>query len=140
MNIRIFNKPYWIRRFTPQVEYKGYLSASHTDKVASLNVHPAGNETISALPEGERKIRRLEAHGEVKLLAANQETGVRGDLLLYHGDWYECVSCVYWDHTLLTHYNYEFVIVPSAEAKSDDLKDPPTEDPAFSYMESEDEW
>lgn len=129
MNIRIFNKKYWLRHFQPQVEYKGYLSASYSDRVVSLNVHPVGAETIAALPEGERKTRRLEAHGEEPLTAGNQETGVRGDLLFYFGDWYECVSSVYWDHTILTHYNYEFVIVPKEEAKSGDLDNPPLSDP-----------
>ena len=61
MNIRLFNKNYWIRRFGVQREVKGYLTSGHEDFVASLNVHPLGTDAIQALPEGERKLKRLEA-------------------------------------------------------------------------------
>ena len=34
------------------------------------------------------------------------------DWLYYHGRWYECKSCQLWDHTILSHYESEFVVVP----------------------------
>lgn len=124
MNIRLFNKNYWIRRFGVQREVKGYLTSGREDFVASLNVHPLGTDAIQALPEGERKLKRLEGHGEVALLVGDEESGRKGDLLYYHGNWYECVSSQVWDHTILSHYNYQFVLVPADAGGTTDLKAP----------------
>lgn len=124
MNITLFNKKYWVRRFGEQRNVKGYLSTRHSDFVASLNVHPLGQDAIQALPEGERKIKRLEAHGTDVLHPASQDSGVKGDMLYYHGEWYECISAVMWDHPLLDHYNYQFVVVPKDAAGTIDLEAP----------------
>ena len=129
MNIRLFNKKYWIRRFGVQKEVRGYLMSGFEDFVADLNVHPMGADAIQALPEGLRHIKRLEAHGEADLIVANEEHGVKGDLLYYHGDWYECVSSQPWDHTILSHLNYQFVMVSTDTASTPDLR-PPNGDPA----------
>ena len=129
MNIRLFNKNYWIRRFGVQREVKGYLTSGYEDFVASLNVHPLGTDAIQALPEGERKLKRLEAHGEVALLVGDEKESRKGDLLYYHGDWYECVNSQMWDHTILSHYNYQFVQVPLDGSRRDDIANTPTGDP-----------
>lgn len=129
MNITIFNRKHWVRRFGPQVNVKGFLKASYADMVVSIHVHPVGANTMQALPEGERMVKRLEGHNcDVELYASNQDTGQRGDLLYYHGAWYECVSAVLWDHTLLSHWNYQFTLVPKDVANSLELS-PPTGDP-----------
>lgn len=124
MNIRIFNKPYCIRRFGEQRLVKGYLSSGFTDYTVSLNVHPLGTDAVQALPEGQRHLKRLEAHGEVKLCVANEEHNTKGDLLYYHGDWYECINCQLWDHTLLAHYNYQFVLVSTDTGGVTDIDEP----------------
>ena len=129
MNITLFNRPYWIRRFGKQTEYKGYLSAEYTDKVVSLHVHPQGTEQITALDEGERIVRRLTAHGTDILLTANQDTGQKGDLLYYKYHWYECKSAEEYDHTFLHHLNYQFVLVPLDGSEPYELYDPPRGDP-----------
>lgn len=121
MNITIFNRNYRVRRFGEQRIVKGYVTTPHKDFTVSLHVHPAGNDTINALPEGERKIKRLDAHGTDILRAADQTAGVKGDLLYYQGAWYECVSAVEYDHTLLSHWNYAFVIVPKDASGTIDL-------------------
>lgn len=113
MNITIFNKEYRVRRFEEQRIVKGYVTTPHYDFTASLHLHPASPETISSLPEGERAILRLEGHGTDVLRASNQDAGTKGDLIRYHDNWYECVSAVEYDHTPLSHWNYQFVIVPN---------------------------
>ena len=130
MNIRLFNKLYWIRRFGKQKNVKGYLTSGREDFGASLNVHPLSTDQMQALPEGQRKVKRLEAHGEVELVVADEKQNHKGDLLYYHGDWYECVSSQVWDHTILSHYNYQFVLVPSDSSGTIDLE-PPTGEPAL---------
>lgn len=124
-NIRIFNKNYVVRRFGEQKNINGYLTASYTDFVASMNVHPLSNDAMQALPEGERKVKRLEGHSEVTLVTADEKMNRQGDLLYYHGDWYECISAQMWDHTLLSHLNYQFVLVPTDVGGTPDIS-PPT--------------
>ena len=130
MNISLFNKLYWIRRFGEQKNIKGYLTSSYYDFGASLNVHPLSTDSMQALPEGQRKVKRLEAHGTVVLVVADENKNQKGDLLYYQGDWYECVSSQVWDHTILSHLNYQFVLVPNDAAGSIDLE-PPVGEPAL---------
>lgn len=129
MHIRLFAKKYWIRRFGEQRVVKGYVTSGREDFIASANVHPLGTDAQQALPEGERKIKHLEGHGDIELHPANEAQNQKGDLLLYHGSWYECTNCQLWDHTVLSHYNYQFVIVPTDGARSIDVDNPPTRDP-----------
>lgn len=132
MNITIFNKRYWVRHFSAQEYIDGYAVTTHSDFVASLNVHPMGANQMQALPEGERMVKRLEAHGTDVLVAADETSGQKGDLLWYHGRWYECTSAQLWDHTILNHWNYQFVLVPEDASNSIDVSDPPTTDPSSS--------
>lgn len=130
MNISIFNRKYWVRRFGAQKAVKGYFTSDHEDFVASLHVHPMGTDQLQALPEGERNVKHLEGHGTDILLAADQDKGTKGDYLLYKGDWYECTSAQEYDHTLLSHYNYQFVIIPKDSAKSKDTLSIPEASPS----------
>lgn len=113
MNISIFNKPYTVRRFGEQKIIKGYATCEHEDITVHIHVHP-GSDQVKANPQGITRAKRLEGHGSVELFTANEQTNRQGDLLNYNGEWYECVSCVFWDHTLLKHYNYQFALVPRA--------------------------
>ncbi len=124
MNITLFNKKYWARRFSDTQIVKGHQTSGYEDFVVSLNVHPMGNDAIQALPEGERLIKRLEAEGTDVLRSADQDSGVKGDLLYYRGKWYECVSAVEWDHTILSHINYQFTVAPEDGAGTIDLTEP----------------
>ena len=101
MNIRLFNKLYWLRRAGVQKLVKGYLVSGFEDMVVSLHVHPLSTNQIMALPEGERKMKRLEGHGEIELHVGDEAENRKGDLLYYQGDWYECLSCQLYDHTML---------------------------------------
>ncbi len=129
MNITLFNRNYWARRFGEQREIRGYITTGRRDFIVSLNVHPSGTDRQQANDEGERRIKRLEAHGTDELVAADQDTETKGDLLYYHGYWYECVNAQLWDHTVLNHINYSFVIVPDDAHGTIDLDDPPRRDP-----------
>lgn len=118
-----------MRHFGEPKNVRGYITNGMEDRVVSLNVHPLSTDQIKALPEGERKLKRLEAQGTDTLVVADEAAGTKGDLLLYMGDWYECVSAQTWDHTILCHTNYQFVLVPKDASRSIDTEDPPTEDP-----------
>lgn len=129
MNISLFNRRYWLRRFGEQREVKGYLTAGHTDCVISIHAHPMGTDTLQALPEGERSVKRIEGHGPYKLNTAETGSNKKADLLLYDGNWYECVVCMSYKQTILSHYNYQFVQVPLDGSRRDDIANTPTGDP-----------
>lgn len=129
MNITLFNKKYWLRHFGESKIVRGYVTNGVEDRVVSLNVHPLSSDQQQALPEGERTVKRLEAQGTDVLQVASYETGTKGDLLFYHGSWYECVSAQEWNHTILSHTNYQFVLVPKDGARSTDTENPPETDP-----------
>ena len=122
MNITLFNKKYWVRRFKEPQNIRGYITADHEDFVASLHVHPMGSDAMLALPEGERKMKHLEGHGTDVLIPASEATGVKGDLLYYLGDWYECTAAQPWDHTVLSHLNYQFCLVPTDGARASETR------------------
>jgi len=105
LNITLFNRKYWIRRFGEQREIRGYLTSGYTDFTASLHVHPLGSDALQAFPEGEHTVKRLEAHGTDILRVSDYDAGTKGDLLYYCGEWYECVSAQEWNHSLLSHIN-----------------------------------
>ena len=47
MNITLFNKKYWRRRFGEQkVLSNGYIANSFSDKVVSLDVAPMGSDQL----------------------------------------------------------------------------------------------
>ncbi len=125
MNISIFNKKYRLRRFDEQKEVKGYLTAGHTDTTVCIHLHPSGSDSVSANPEGERTVKRIEGHGNCKLIAADADSNLKGDLVWYHGSWYECISSQLFDHTMLSHYNYVFIKVPTDGSRKNDIADPP---------------
>lgn len=126
MNISIFNRKYYVRRFSTQRIVKGYLVSDYKDEVVSIHVHASSPQTVNTGDEGQRNLQRLQGHGSVKLTAADQELNQKGDLLLYEGHWYECRGCTGYDHTPLGHYNYDFVQIPVDAAESTDLADMPT--------------
>ena len=130
MNITLFNRLYWIRRFGKQRNVKGNMVSAQKDFGASLHIHPTGSDQMQALPEGKRKMKRIEGHGMEPLLVADEKENRKGDMLWYRGDWYECVSSMLYDHTILNHYNYQFVLAPHDASGSIDLE-PPVADPVL---------
>ena len=115
MGFGIFRRKFKIRRFGEDEIINGYAHAIYTDTETSLNVQPLSADELLALPEGERRTKRLKAYGDLIFTTADQSTGRRGDWLLYGGKWYECVSSLDWDHTMLSHCKSEFVEVAETE-------------------------
>ena len=111
----LFKKPYTVRVYTAQTIVKGYASAPYADAVMRLNVQPLTPDEIMALPEGERTVKRVKSYGPDKLTSADEFKGVPGARLFYNGQWYSCLSSVMWDHTMLSHYRSDFVILPERE-------------------------
>lgn len=119
MNIRLFNRSYILRRFKEPREIRGYAVSDFEDLRVSIHVHPSGGDQVSDRDgAGETIARRLEGHGEVEIKTSDRENGTKADMLFFGGHWYECVSCEHWFHTILTHFNYRFALVPVLEEGS----------------------
>lgn len=117
MLFSFFKKDYIVRRFGEETVVKGVSGSTHEDSVVALeDVQPLSSDELQALPEGERTVRRIKSIGSTKFTTADEESGTPGDWLYYNGRWYECKSCQLWDHTILAHYESEFVVVPSGPA------------------------
>ena len=122
MYIGLFKRQYTMRVYKEQTVSGGHASAPFKDIVVRLNVQPLTPDELMALPEGERTVKRVKTFGPEMLASADEYTGTPGVRLFYRGYWYECKSSVLWDHTLLSHYRSDFVILPQRE------QEPPPEE------------
>lgn len=109
MNISIFNKEYLMRRYE--------RDSSPSETVIKIHLHEEEHGSTQ-WAETQGVVRTLSGHGMVELMEADYENGTRGDRVMYRGRWYECVSCVLYDHTVLSHYNYKFIVVPEDAAET----------------------
>lgn len=123
MGMGIFRRAFVIRRFGAENIVNGYGIAQYRDEIATLNVQPLSKDELSALPSGVNRVKRMKAFGDLVFTTADQTAGKRGDWLWYQGKmdpeghWYECVSSLGWDHTMLGHCRSEFVLVSDTESK-----------------------
>lgn len=104
MNITIFNSDYTMRRYAPD--------GSFQESSVSIHLHPSENGSGSPWSETQGIVRNISGHGMVPLREADLEAGTKADRILYKGRWYECTSSVFYDRTMLAHYNYQFIVVP----------------------------
>ena len=123
--IGLFRKTYTIRHFGEQEIIKGHVTHPYTDSKTALNVQPLSANEIKALPEGQRNVKRLKAYGDKILTAADNNNKIVGDRLYYYGEWYECVSSLIWDHTVLAHCESQFVLC--GQTGNDKSMEPPIE-------------
>jgi len=110
--IGLFKKPRIIRKYGKQEIRNGLAASSFSDTTLKLDVQMLRPDELMSLPEGERTMKRVKTYGVGKLTAADEFNGVRGDMLWYRDQWYECVSSVLLENTILKHYRSEFVLVP----------------------------
>ncbi len=115
MSIGLFKRSYTVRRYGKQTIKNGYAASPWDDITVMLNIQPLTSNELRTLPEGERTVKRIKAFGPDHLTSADEFAGTLGDRLFYNGQWYECKSSVMWDHTPLSHYRSEFVILPKNE-------------------------
>lgn len=120
---KLFRRNYTIRRYKEQQTIDGYAYAQYEYFDVVLNVQPQAPDSVSANSEGERRVKRLKAYGDFNFTAADQTRGQRGDFLLYKGVWYECMSALDWDHTILSHNKAEFVEIAASELSDDIAED-----------------
>jgi hypothetical protein len=114
-----FERPYTVRRFGVPFEAAGCETADYYEKTFDMDVQIVVPSSSEANPEGQRKSKRVNSWGDLEMIAADDLKHTRGDWLLYRGEWYECTSCEYRDHTILHHWRGEWTRLPEGGDKYD---------------------
>jgi hypothetical protein len=137
MAIGIFRKKYTLRKFEAQTVTDGYAASKYKDIIVKLNVQPQAPDNMDAQEQGDSTVKTLKSWGSDELTSADEYTNTPGDCLFYKGIWYECTSSVDWDHTLLAHFQSDFVNLPAdkqmpppppvQQPKPPDPQEPPPE-------------
>lgn len=103
--MNIFKKQYQLRTFSAQKTVRGYaVKASYVDRIVSLDVQPVVSTELKSLPEGDRATKGIKSYGDFPVQTADVENRIQADRLFYAGEWYECVSSSYFEHTPLCHW------------------------------------
>ena len=114
--MNIFKKKYTLRKFSEQKTVKGFaVKASYTDQTVLLNVQPMVAKEMETLPQGDRASKGIKSYGDFKVQTADVERGLRADRLFYAGEWYECVSSSFFEHTPLRHWKSLYVRASEAD-------------------------
>lgn len=129
--MNIFKLKYTLRTYSRQSTKKGYaVLASYKDRTVMLDVQPTVAIDLKNLPEGDRASKSIKSYGDFPVQTADAKQGYRADRLFYDGEWYECVSSSYYEHTPLRHWKSLYVKV----AEVDDTDGCPTQgDGCYDY-------
>lgn len=110
--IPFFKKPYKVKRFGKEKVVKGYTTAGYADIYpVLLDVQEQDYSTI-AEEHGKRSPKSLLVFGQFKFVSA-ESPDIKGDLICYKDQWYECKSCVEHSNTILKHYKSTFTLDPN---------------------------
>lgn len=110
--IPFFKKPYKVKRFGKERIVNGYATAGYADiEPVLLDVQEQSYSTVHE-DHGKRSPKTLMVFGQFHFVAA-ESPNIKGDLLLYKDQWYECKSCVQNSNTILKHYESTFTLDPN---------------------------
>lgn len=112
--MRIFKRPYTVRRYQKTSWENGSPSAPYTDLKIMLDVQD--NRRTNQGDRGGRFIAgSLTVYSDVQIFAAEPDRQIDGDRLLYMGRWYVCKEAVYWGNTILKHWVCAFEAADAEE-------------------------
>lgn len=114
--MNFFKLTYFLRRFKEQKIISGLaVKAQYEDISVKLDVQPTVASDLKNLPEGDRASKSIKSFGDFAVKTANPATAMRADRLYYNGEWYECISSSYFEHTPLRHYESLYTKVSEAD-------------------------
>lgn len=119
----IFKREHVLRHFG-ELGYKfGHETCPYTDSFFESDVQPVtrGNTMTEA---GAELSSRIKSWSDTELTPCDPEAKAKGDWLFFRGSWYQCVSSVKDDNTILSHWTSEFELVSESEPAL--LREPPT--------------
>lgn len=112
--MKIFKKPYTVRRYQKTSWKNGNPSAPYTDMTIYLDVQD-NRRTNQGDRGGGSVVGSLTAYSDVEIRAADPDRQIDGDRLFYMGRWYSCKETVYWGNTNLKHWVCSFEAVDGEE-------------------------
>lgn len=110
----IFGKKHVLRRFGKISYVGGHESYSSEDSEINADVQPVTrNNTMTEA--GAELSSRVKAWTDIELMPCDPDKGVKGDWLYHQERWYQCVSSVNDNNTMLSHWTSEFEMVSDTE-------------------------
>lgn len=117
--MNIWKKDYVMRRYNKQKNRKGYTTRGYEEMMVQLNVQTVSGTQSSVNVDGKRSTKRIKTYGSFPFRVESVKDGIQADRLFFAGEWYECESSIYWEHTPLSHYRSQFVRVSEAVDNSE---------------------
>lgn len=108
MAIRIWKRPYTVRRFSEPQNVRGYVKDTYTDMTAMLDVQMT-DDSAQMREDGDAPVMRLKAFGDLRFNVADRATGAKPDWLWFDGKWFECRSSRLSRNTFIKHWTSSFV-------------------------------
>lgn len=109
--VAFFKKLYTVKRYEDSIIVDGVISSGYAD-IGKIPLDVQEESGSSSMDEqGKRVTKNIRAFGQFPFRTA-ESPDIKGDLLKYKDQWYECTSCVHRHNTLLTHYDSSFVLIP----------------------------
>jgi len=110
----IFGKKYVLRRFGEISYVGGHETYSSEDLEIIADVQPVTRNN-SMTEAGAEFSSRVKTWTDAELTPCDPDKGVKGDWLYHQGKWYQCVSSVNDNNTILSHWTSEFEQVSDTE-------------------------
>lgn len=125
MPLGLWRKEHIIRRYSGCMEVQdGYaIPESYNDMIILMDVQTTkkGHTTDES---GDYTLQHLKAFSDDEVMTASEVGKQRADCLWYQGKWFECVSSVLSENTILRHYTSEWTQCLNQEDPPDEPERP----------------
>lgn len=106
-----FKRKVKIRRHSDTSVINGYHTAAWSEFYADVNVQESNNN-MRPNEEGKSDSMSITTYSDCEFKIADNLNQANADMLEYNSNWYECVSCVFYDNTILKHYTSQWNRLP----------------------------
>ena len=110
MPLGLWRKKHIIRRFSGCIEVRdGYaIPESYNDMIMLMDVQTTKKGHITD-ENGDYTLQRLKSFSDDEVMTASETEKRRADCLWFQGKWFECVSSILSENTVLRHYTSEWI-------------------------------
>ena len=110
MPLGLWRKKHTIRRFNGCMEVQdGYaIPESYNDIIILMDVQTTKKGHVTD-ESGDYTLQRLKAFSDDEVMTASEAEKRRADCLWFQGKWFECVSSILSENTVLKHYTSEWI-------------------------------
>ena len=110
MPLGLWRKKHIIRRFNGCIEVRdGYaIPESYNDMIMLMDVQTTKKGHITD-ENGDYTLQRLKSFSDDEVMTASEAEKRRADCLWFQGKWFECLSSILSENTVLRHYTSEWI-------------------------------